>query len=129
MISSGIITNLGNQVICEHIYKNSTNYVLYIAYGTGTTTPTVYDTIMEAEEARKLATVIDTANRLYITASWVISDDPITISEIGVFDALAGGNLVYHGVAAYCAITFATGNAYEPGDSFAARIVLNPESG
>lgn len=125
-ISSGIITNFGNQVVCEHLYGNSTAYVLYIAIGTGTTTPTVYDFIMETEYLRKLATVTDTTNRLNITASWVNADidDGTVLSECGVFDALYGGNLVYHGVASGCAHTI-------PGihDGLTITIKLTPETG
>lgn len=125
-ISSGIITNFGNQVVCEHLYGNSTKYVLYIAIGTGTTTPTIYDTIMEAEYSRKLATVTDTGSRLHITINWANSEitDGTVISECGVFDALAGGNLVYHGVAAGCAHTI-------PGihSGLDITVILTPETG
>jgi hypothetical protein len=122
-ISSGIITNFGNQVVCEHLYKNSTDYVLYIAIGTGTTTPTVYDFIMEAEYARALATVSSTALRLYLSLEFAITED-VVITECGVFDALIGGNLVYHGV---------TGDAckrtMEDEDTYTVGVVLTPVTG
>jgi len=122
-ISSGIITNFGNHVICEHIYANSTVYVLYIAIGTGTTTPTIYDFIMEAEYTRALATVIDTTNRLQIRAAFTMTEDVI-ITEGGVFDALIGGNLVYHGVTGVaCKRTLVDDDVYT------VSVILTPETG
>ena len=122
-ISSGIITNFGNQVVCEHLYANSTDYVLYIAIGTGTTTPTIYDFIMEAEQTRALATVVDTTNRLYIRALFTMTED-IVITEGGVFDALVGGNLVYHGVTgASCKRTLVEDDVYT------VNMILTPETG
>lgn len=122
-ISSGIITNFGNQVVCEHLYKNSTDYVLYIAIGTGTTTPTVYDFIMEAEYTRALATVSSTALRLYLSIEFAITED-VVITECGVFDALIGGNLVYHGVTGdLCKKTM------EDEDTYTVGVVLTPVTG
>lgn len=122
-ISSGIITNFGNQVVCEHIYGNSTKYVLYVAIGTGTATPTIYDTIMEAEYSRVLATIVDTSSRLYISGAFSITEDVI-VTEGGVFDALTGGNLVYHGVTGTsCKRTM------EDEDSYTAYFILTPETG
>lgn len=122
-LDSGIITNAGLPVVADHIWGNgSGSYLLYVAYGTGTTAVTVYDTVMETEVARAEATVIDTSNRLNLQAAFTISGSTL-VSEVGVFTALTGGIMVFHGVAD-------TDNDidFADGATLTVSIILSPES-
>jgi len=112
-VIENIITDVGLSKVAGLINGQNTTPFKYIAIGTGTTAPTAGDTALESEYARKEATTrLETTNVTDDTAVLEATFDfteSVTISEAGVFDASAGGNMLARQ-------TF-TGKSMEAGDS------------
>jgi len=112
-----IIVDAGKAAVAGLINGVVTTPFKYIAIGTGTTSPTSADTALESETHRELADTIDRVTtsvtndtaRLIKTFSGYSGSEAVT--ESGVFDASAGGNML-------CRQTFAALNInWDAGDS------------
>lgn len=96
---TGIFTDIGKTLLVQRISGHvAIPTSLYMAYGSGSAAATVYDRYLEAEYYSSRG-VVDEATALGWRTSkvWTIAADQ-TIREIGLFDAAAGGNLLYRGV-------------------------------
>lgn len=87
-----VVTN-GKSRIAQLINGVSTNFFEYVGIGTGTTSPVVGDTDLEAEVTRELATTSEDPTG---TAKWVnvftfSSGESYAITETGIFDGSASG--------------------------------------
>ncbi|RLG74808.1 MAG: hypothetical protein DRO23_05670 [Thermoprotei archaeon] len=97
-----IITDVGKAQVAGLINGVVTTPFKYIAIGSGTTSPTAGDTALEAEVARKTATVDRvttnvTNDTAYLEATFSSADGlsgSMSITESGVFDADTGGNML-----------------------------------
>jgi hypothetical protein len=80
------------------LLKNTDQYPeIYIGWGNGTSDLAVTDTGLEFEVSRKRGTVLRTdADTYTVTGSFTVESNG-TFSEMGLFDALTGGILLYRG--------------------------------
>lgn len=88
-----LVVTTGKSRIAQLINGVSTNFFEYIGIGTGTTSPVVGDTDLEAETTRALATTDESVSG---TARWVkvftfSSGESYAITETGIFDGSASG--------------------------------------
>lgn len=93
---SGLLTTTG---LNEKQANGKTNF-LYLAVGTGTTTPTESDTALEAELDRvSIGAITAVDNILTYQAFYNTGDaNDDAVSEFGIFDAASGGNLLLRGL-------------------------------
>jgi len=97
-----IITNAGLAEIVKLVFGLGGTAFKYLAIGTGTTAETASDTALEAEIARKQATITQTTTSVskdtaLLEATFSSADDlsgTQNISEAGVFNASSGGTLL-----------------------------------
>ena len=68
----------------------------YIAVGTGTTTATISDTSLDNEILRKARQSYTQNTNSVVVSMWIGTSEAngSTLSEVGVFDASSGGNLL-----------------------------------
>lgn len=99
-MGAGIITNVGLEYIAKLINGVVSNFFDYMAIGTGTTAEAATDTALEAEVsadglARALATLSYEADyKAKFEKTWTYTGSGISITEWGVFDAAAAGNMM-----------------------------------
>ena len=99
---SNVITNVGKAEVAGLINEVTSGGFKYIAIGTGTTSPSASDTALENEVARKLGTTsrktVNVTNDTAVVEATFSSSDGLsgsqTISESGLFDDSAGGNIL-----------------------------------
>lgn len=96
----GVVTQRGRSVLPDMICDDGVAHAIWVAWGTGETEATDLDLVMESEVSRMQAT----ASRLstytfYLTANFTIAEghDGYEFSEVGVFNALVGGTMIFHG--------------------------------
>jgi len=97
-----LIVNVGKAQIAGLINGIVTSPFKYVAIGTGTTAESSSDTGLEAEIARKQATVSrKTTNVTNDTSVWEVtfsSEDGLSgtssVTEAGIFDSSTGGNML-----------------------------------
>ena len=98
-----VITNVGLACIIRLVFSGlSEDKFGYIAIGTGTTSEAVTDTALEAEIARKAASVSQTTTTISgdtaLLEATFSSADGLTgthnVSETGIFNAASGGDLL-----------------------------------
>lgn len=94
----GCLTNAGERRIRKYIQDNP-SHALYIAWGYCALSETAAstDTALVKEYGRAAATVSVTTDALTVSISEVI-DTARNISEVGIFDAASGGNMLYRGL-------------------------------
>lgn len=98
-ISKNILTNLGMNEMGRRSTGESSTTNDYHAIGTGTTTETISDTILETEVGRKIMGTKTTVNQTERYATSFNDTDltvsaPQFISEAGIFSLLSGGILI-----------------------------------
>lgn len=99
-MGAGIITNVGLEYIAKLINGVATNFFDYAAIGTGTTAETATDTALETEAttdglARALATLsYETGYKAKFEKTWTYTGTGVSITEWGIFDAAAAGNML-----------------------------------
>jgi len=91
------ITSKGLETIASKLGSNTPNesWMEFIAIGDGLVTPSSEDLVLGSETYRKRGIVTVVANTYFVEASFA-KDEPITdtwIREIGIFDAISGGNM------------------------------------
>jgi len=132
--STGQIVNEGFIVTGRCLYDSDASHPLYVAYGTGTTAVSSSDTSLESEVDRVLATATEETDyvaeattilgqSVVLSASFSITSD-VTPTEVGVFDASSGGNMLYRAV-----IPLADRRNLVTGDTWVVNICLKPEQG
>jgi len=97
-----VVTNAGLAEIIKLVFNLGGTPFEYVAIGTGTTSESVTDTALEAEVARKKATVSQTTTDVEgdtaLLEATFSSEDGLSgsmeISEAGVFNASSGGTLL-----------------------------------
>jgi len=97
-----IITDVGLAEIVKLVFGLGGTAFKYLAIGTGTTSETASDTALEAEIARKQATITQTttsvSNDTALLEATFSSADGLSgtqnVSEAGVFNASSGGTLL-----------------------------------
>lgn len=98
-----IITNVGLACMVRLIFSGLTEDKFgYLAIGTGTTSESATDTALEAEVARKSATVTQTTTTItddtaLLEATFSSADGlsgSMNISETGIFNASSGGDML-----------------------------------
>jgi hypothetical protein len=97
-----IITTLGLEYQARYTGQSLAGVWGWMAPGTGTTTPTSADTALVAEctgtgMARKVATVTyEGSDITMFTATWTNNTAaPIVVGEIGIFNQLATGGVLF----------------------------------
>jgi len=97
--SDGVIPYVGFKALVKMFTDDDAPHALYTAYGTGTTAVTSYDYRMENESKRELADAITRSSYyLIISTTFAVVTETITPSEVGVFTAAYGGEMVFHAV-------------------------------
>jgi hypothetical protein len=80
------------------LLKNTDQYPeIYISWGNGTDALAVTDTGLGFEVSRKRGTVLRTDADTYTVSGSFTVESNGTFSEMGLFDALTGGTLLYRG--------------------------------
>jgi len=97
-----IVTNVGISSIARILIGLQTLPFVYVAVGSGTTSPSTSDTSLENEVARALGTPTTERRRIQndtsvVTASFTFSSQ-VTLSESGLFDSPSGGNMLCRAV-------------------------------
>lgn len=77
---NNLIVSVGRNFLFDRLKDNSSDYLDYIAVGTGTTAPVLSDIALETELSRKQAT-----NKTATTSSFVIETDFGPAEAIGVW--------------------------------------------
>ena len=98
-ISTGILTTAGITALGKMLYSSTADHALYIAYGTGLTAATASDTEMEEEVSRVAADTVEKSSSSFRIHHNFTLLESNTLSEVGVFTALEGGTMLYHGIA------------------------------
>ncbi len=94
---TGRFTNAGRAKVASYIKGTDQRPEIYVAWGSGVETIANTDTSLGSEVARKLGTVTRTdADTYTVTASFEV-ESAGTFSEMGLFDALVGGTMLYRG--------------------------------
>ena len=91
-----LITNVGKEFVSKLINGVATNFFDYIAIGTGVVSPSATDTTLGTEQKRQLATLSYEASykAKFVTTFTFASGETWAITELGVFDASASGNML-----------------------------------
>lgn len=118
-----VLTNVGEQYLCDFLAGVDTVAADYVAWGTGTTTAAKGDTTLETESAEDRVqgtkSVQGTGSSAkYQVVATITSESAQTISEAGLLNASSSGDLVIHG-------DF-TGIALGIGDSIEFTFTLDP---
>lgn len=119
-----VLTNVGEQWLCDRASGASALNGQYVGWGTGAGTAAKTDTTLftEASEARVSGTVSTSGTgasaKYQVVATITCAGAGKTITNAGNFDASAGGNLIVKG-------DF-TGIALNVGDSIQFTITLDP---
>jgi len=132
--STGQIVNDGLVIAGQCLYDVNASHPLYVAYGTGTTAVSAGDTALENEVDRVLATATEETDYVagYVTiygqslvlkASFDITSS-ITPTEVGVFDASSGGNMLYRAV-----ISSGDRRNLSNGDVWEVEVIIKVEQG
>lgn len=92
-----LVTDRGVRTAASHLgtSANSDSWMPFIAFGSGVTTPASTDESLETEVYRKRGVVTVENNTVFVEATFGIdepSDDAI-VREIGLFNAISGGDL------------------------------------
>ncbi len=93
-----ILTNKGKEIIVDRIMGNGTE-PKFVAWGTGAGTAAITDTTLftESAESRTSGTsskvTVTTTNDTYQVAGTIVATSGRTITNAGLFDASAAGNL------------------------------------
>jgi hypothetical protein len=91
------ITSKGLETIATKLGSNTSeeSWMPFIAIGDGLVAPSSEDLSLVSETHRKRGTVSIIANTYFVEAHFA-KDEPITdiwIREVGIFDAISGGNM------------------------------------
>ena len=132
--STGQIVNDGLVIAGQCLYDVNASHPLYVAYGTGTTAVSAGDTALENEVDRVLATATEETDyvagyaiiygqSLVLKASFDITSS-ITPTEVGVFDASSGGNMLYRAV-----ISSGDRRNLSSGDVWEVEVIIKVEQG
>lgn len=118
-----VLTNVGEQYICDFLSGTDTVAADYVAWGTGAGTAAKGDTTLftEAAEARVQGTKSTQgtgASAVYQVVGTITSSSSQTITNAGLFNASSGGDLVIKG-------DF-TGVALTSGDKIEFTFTLDP---
>jgi hypothetical protein len=94
---TGRFTSAGRAKVASYLKDTDQLPEIYVAWGSGTDTIANTDTALGFEIARKKGTVTRTdADTYTVTASFEV-ETAGTFSEMGLFDALSGGAMLYRG--------------------------------
>ena len=94
---TGRFTNAGRAKVASYLKDTDQLPEIYVAWGSGAETIANTDTALGFEIDRKRGTVTRTdADTYTVTASFEV-ESAGTFSEMGLFDALAGGTMLYRG--------------------------------
>lgn len=125
MATTSVLTNAGKAIITNRLKGGGTE-PKFIAWGTGAGTAAAADTTLftEASEARVSGTstqetTTTTSDTYQVTGTLTVAGAPKTITNVGLFDAATGGNLLMK--------SSFTGLALEVGESvqFTQKLVFN----
>lgn len=94
---TGRFTNVGRAILAKLLKDTDNPPAIYIGWGSGTDTITNTDTGLGFEIARKegTRTRVD-ANTYTVNGIFIVGSDG-EFSEMALFDALSGGNMLYRG--------------------------------
>lgn len=98
IVQDNVVTNNGRDRIAAIISQSSVVFPSHIAIGTGTTAVAVTDTAMETEVDRNALTATTDASGVVSYQAFFSKTEAngSTISEVGLFDAAAGGTMICH---------------------------------
>jgi hypothetical protein len=114
---ANVFTTIGKQIVVDFIDGTNTAVLdatnAKIGWGTGAGTAAVGDTILftEASEARVVPTIAQPAADTNQWVGTLTADAGKTITNAGLFDAAAAGNLFIHGD--HTGVVLATGDKIE----------------
>lgn len=114
MTTTTVFTNVGDNTAATQ-FNAATGF--YVAWGTGTTTPTKADTALQTASAEARTTMSTAvASAVQTATGTIVSLSGQTISEAGIFSASTSGNMYVH--------TVFTGVALNASDSIAFTFTL-----
>jgi len=88
-----LVVTSGRNLIASRLISSGSNSIGYIALGTGTRTPALSDTALQAETQRSLINNASAnGNVITLSATFNFSSNT-TISEMGVFNNTNGGTM------------------------------------
>lgn len=92
MAWTGKFTIVGRRYLAEFLRTDAYNHPLYLAWGSGTTTLSAYDTKLSSEKQRAQPTIVRTGDYVTITHMFTVTSATAgTVGELGLFDAASGG--------------------------------------
>jgi len=98
MAMTGIFTIAGRRYLAEFLRTDDYDHPVYLAWGSGTTTLSAYDTKLSSEKERVQITVTRTSNVAYFEHNFTVTASTAgTYGELGVFDAAKGGLMYWVG--------------------------------
>jgi len=92
-----LVVDTGVRSAASHLgtSANSDSWMPFIAIGDGVTEPSSTDESLESELHRKRGTVTVENNTYFVEADFAVDEptDDCIVREIGIFDAISGGNM------------------------------------
>jgi len=102
MACIGILTRIGRSILPRLLGDSTKPHMLWVAWGTGETTATDSDVALGGEQFREafvptISGAKFTCVHLF-TSAVTEAQDGLEWAEIGILDALVGGNLIWRGL-------------------------------